>query len=79
MFVRGTRLAVDRGFARSALVRPCIQFAQKLGLDQEKAALEAALALHDLSPQFEPRLAVCGITANCEGSPKAIPAAENGV
>ena len=78
LFVRGTRLAVDRGFARSALVRPCIQFAQKLGLDQEKAALEAALALHDLSPQFEPRLAVCGITANCEGSPKDIPAAENG-
>lgn len=78
LFVRRTRLAVDRGFARSALVRPCIQFAQKLGLDQEMAALEAALALHDLSPQFEPRLAVCGITANCEGSPKDIPAAENG-
>lgn len=78
LFVRGTRLAVDRGFAKTALVRPCIQFAQKLGLDQEKAALEAALALHDLSPQFVPRLAACGIAAHLEDSPKDILAADNG-
>lgn len=76
--MRGTRLAVDRGFAKTALVRPCIQFAQKLGLDQEKAALEAALALHDLSPQFVPRLAACGIAAHLEDSPKDILAADNG-
>lgn len=64
LFVRGTRLAIDRGFAKRASARPCIQYAQKLGLEQEKAALEAALALHDLSPQFAPRLAACGIEAD---------------
>ena len=78
LFVRGTRLAVDRGFAKTALARPYIQFAQKLGLDQEKAALETALALHDLSPQFAPRLAACGIAAYLEDSPEDTLAAENG-
>ena len=68
LFVRGTRLAVDRGFAKTALVRPCIQFAQKLGLDQEKAALEAALALRPFAAIRAP----FGGLWHC-GAPRGLP------
>ena len=56
LFVHGTRLAVDRGFARRASARPCIQFAQKVGPEAEREALRVAVAMNALPPRFASRL-----------------------
>lgn len=52
LFVHGTRLAVDRGFARSAQVRPCIQYAHKISPEAERQALEIAASMGDLPTEF---------------------------
>ena len=53
LFVHGTRLAVDRGFARSAQVRPCIQYAHKLGPEAENRAKQIATDMGVLPSRFE--------------------------
>lgn len=61
LFVHGTRLAVDRGFAKKASVRPCIQFARKQGVDAERAALEVAISMGVLPEGLADRVQACGL------------------